>query len=123
MGAFDRDKQSGLRADRVLGLDKPFVLLAVEYDGETIETVHGDAERVQLCAVPLNADGMPAAPPFWCNTVASAIVEKLRELDDSELPAVCMLTKVQSAARGVVALVIQYVAEYDGDAIDVPARR
>lgn len=126
MGAFDRDKQSGLRADLALGEGKPFVLWAVENDGEVIETRIGDAPVIHFAASPLSSGNRPGRA-IWVNTVASAIVEKLGKVEDGELPAVCMLSRVdvtrEEDGRTVRALVLQYVEDWNGPAVPVDARK
>lgn len=119
MGAFDKDREMGMRADVFLGVNKPFVLLDVAYDGDTQETKYGDAEIVRLAVAPMVGDN--PGRPAWVQTVAIAVVEKLRKLDDDELPAVCMLARVDTKTRTGV-LVIQYLGPWSGGAITAPER-
>jgi hypothetical protein len=125
MGAFDKDKEIGLRADIVLGLRAPFVLFAVETDGELIETKYGDAQRVFMGVATLGPNNQPGSG-LWVNTIASAVVEKLADIEPDELPAICLLARVpvtREDGRTIDALTIQYVSEYHGQAVDLPPRR
>lgn len=114
MGMFDRDKEFGNRIDQQYGEGTPFVLLGVEFSGKTVPTKLGDAETVELLTMRLGSDGFVTGSEIVCTTIASAIVEKAREADDADFPAVVELRRVTSTKHGrnVSALVLQYVAPY-----------
>ena len=118
MGAFDRDKQFGNRLDLAFAVNVPFALVDVTFTGETIETDTREAEQVTLTVARLTASpegGYIAAPAFQSTTIAQAIVDKLRDIDDDELPCVVELRKVPSKrSRTGEALVLQYVGPWTG---------
>lgn len=110
-GAFGKDKKFGNRLDQMFALGEPFLLLGWKND-ETITTVHGDAQSVKLLVQKLDPDtGSPKGAPFTCNTVASAVVEKVQALTKEELAAgpVVNIQIVRSKARGTNALVLSWL--------------
>jgi hypothetical protein len=110
-GAFGKDKQFGNRLDAMFAMGEPFLLLGWKLDS-VISTVHGEAQTVKLLVQKLNHDtGLPMGPPFTCNTVASAIVEKVQALTKEELEAgpVCNWQIVTSKGRGTNAMVLQWL--------------
>jgi len=114
MGMFDRDKEFGNRIDDQYGIGVPFVLLGVNFPGRTISTKLGDSEIVELLTMRIGDDGFVTGSEIVCSSIASAIVEKCREADDDDFPAVVELRRVTSTKHGrsVSALVLQYVAPY-----------
>lgn len=102
-GAFQKDKAFGNRLDQTIALHEPFLLLGGKIEAEKQDTKFGEAEVAKLLVQKLNRDtGAPQGPPIRCNTVASAIVEKVKALTPDELAAgpVCQLQHVQSKRQG-----------------------
>lgn len=120
MGMFDKDKEYGRRLDVVVAEGEPFLLLDAYLDG-TIPTQLGDAVLARLAICRLQGNGQ-AGPVMECNTVASAIVEKVREAEPEDFPAVCELGRVQGR-YGRPALVISFLSAWEGQAPAAPARR
>lgn len=110
-GAFTKDKKFGNRLDQVVALHEPFLLLG-GVDDEPVETVHGMSDSVKVLIQKINPEtGAPQGPPIRANTVASAIVEKVKALTPEELAAgpVVQLQHVQSKGRGTTALVMSWI--------------
>lgn len=111
-GAFGKDKAFGNRIDLVFAIGEPFLVLGAKIEEETIPTTYGDAEAATLLCQKINPDtGAPQGPPLRCVTVASAIVEKAKELQPDELAAgpVCQLQVVMSKKRKQNALVLSWM--------------
>lgn len=97
MGMFDKDKEYGLRLDQEFDLRENFVLLSAKVtDGDTMETELGTAQVARLECMHLNEDGKTTGDIVECNTIASAIVEKCKEAEDHEFPAIVRLIRVDS---------------------------
>lgn len=101
-GAFGRDKKFGNRLDQVMAIGEPFLLLGAR-PVDAVTTVYGESECQELLVQKLNKDtGVPQGPPIRCNTVLSAVVEKVKELTAEELAAgpVVQLQVVAAKRRG-----------------------
>lgn len=110
MGAFDKDKEYGLRLDQEISLGSHFVLWDARLPGRSIATKIGEAE---VCEMDVSHLEDPSNK-ITVNTVAAAIVDKFRDgVDADEVPCVCKLLKVPSRF-GNDALVINYIKPFDG---------
>ncbi len=114
MGMFDKDKEYGNRLDSAFGTGTPFLLLGAELPGKTVETRFGDAEVAELLVARL-ANGYQDGSEFVCTTVATAIVNKVRDAETDDFPAVVELRRERSAKWGRDALVLQFVSPYHGE--------
>ena len=108
MGMFDKDKAFGLRLDREFKLGEHFVLYNAAATDEVISTDFGDAQVARLTVAKLDNP----SHRYECQTVAGAIVEKCREAESSDFPAVVSLQKVTSQKWHREALVLQFVAPF-----------
>jgi hypothetical protein len=108
MGMFDKDKEFGTRLDQVIAIGESFVVFGAVVRPDTISTSLGDAEVAELEIGKLADDGVSVAERMTANTVASAIVNKVKEAEDSDFPAIVKLLKVDSK-WGKKATVIQFV--------------
>lgn len=109
MGMFDKDKQYGLRLDREFKTGEHFVLWGVNLPGEVIATSFGDAEVAKLKVSRMDNTGFK----YVVQTVAGAIVEKCKEADRTDFPAVVTLQRIPSERSDTGhALVLQFVAPY-----------
>lgn len=107
MGMFDKDKVFGVRLDQEFRLGEHFILRGVNLTGETIDTNFGPAEVVRLTVSKLSKPDYQ----YECQTVASAIVDKAREAEDGDFPAVVSLIRVKTK-NSANALVLQFIAPY-----------
>lgn len=109
---FDKDKEYGNRIDQQFALGEPFVLLGVRILPDTVKTSFGDTEAVELLCQRLSDEGFAIGSEITCQTVASAIVDKARDAEDDEFPAVVELRKVHSKTYKTAALALQFVSPY-----------
>lgn len=108
MGAFDKDKEYGVRLDQEVELNQHFILWDAALPGRTIDTSIGEAE---VCELVISHTATPE-DKTTVNTVAAAIVDKFRNgVEPDEVPAVCKIMRVPSRF-GQPALVVQYVKPY-----------
>lgn len=114
MGMFDKDKEYGNRIDSAFPIGVPFLLLGAELPGRTVSTRFGDAEAAELLVARLR-DGYQDGSEFVCTTVATAIVNKVREAEPDDFPAVVELRHEHSSKWRTSALVLQFVAPYQGN--------
>lgn len=112
MGMFDKDREFGNRLDSAFALNVPFVLLGASVTDRTVSTRYGDAPVVELLCQRIGDDGFATGTEFTCSTVASAIVAKVGEAEDSDFPAVVELRHEHSTKWRTDALVLQFVAPY-----------
>lgn len=131
MGMFAKDKQFGRRLDTTVGLNNPFVLLDAYLTGDNIPTVHGDAAvaRLSVCRItgehpdPATGEMVPTlSRPLDCYTVASAIVDKIKDAEPDDFPAIVELDRVTSRNYDRDALVVVFLAPHTGPAPAAPAR-
>ena len=111
MGMFDKDKEYGNRIDSAFPIGTPFLLLGAELSGKTIETRFGDADVAELLVARMN-DGRQDGAEFVCTTVATAIVNKVKDAETDDFPAVVELRREYSGRWGRDALVLQFVAPF-----------
>lgn len=119
-GAFGKDKLYGNRLDQAFAIGEHFVMLAARISDDVIETELGPANPARIVVQKVNDNDEGTGRPFVVTTLASAIVEKVKAIEDGELPALVELREVDSRFKrnGVPtkALVIQYVGA--GDSVD-----
>lgn len=111
-GAFGKDKQFGNRLDQVVALHEPFLLLGGYIQEETQETKFGNAEVARVLIQKLDPhSGAPIGSPIRANTVASAVVEKVKALTPAEVAEgpVCQLQIVDSKRQGGKAMVMSWI--------------
>lgn len=114
MGMFDKDKQFGNRLDTMFPLGTPFALFGAELTGETITTKLGESEVAAVRVARLDGSATNAIPPVLeARTIASAIVDKVRDAEPDDFPALVELRRVPSS-YGTSALVLQFLAPYTG---------
>ena len=114
-GAFGKDKLYGNRLDQAFALGEHFVMLAARISDDVIETELGPANPARIVVQKVNENDQTIGSPFVVTTLASAIVDKVKALEDGELPALVELRSVASRFNRP-ALVIQYVGQ--GDSLD-----
>ena|SRR5205807_8717921 len=107
MGMFEKDKQFGLRLDQRFDLKEQFIVWGARISDERIDTKLGPADVAIITASPMD----DPSDQLDYNTVATAIVEKVRNAEPPDFPAVCHLLKVPTKWDRD-ALVIQFVREY-----------
>lgn len=118
MGMWDKDREYGSRPEDVFGMREPFLLLDA-YCKDPVQTRIGDAVPSVLVGCRIG----PAGPGtvMTGTTLASAIADKVREAEAGDLPAVVQLMRVQGNF-GNDALVLQFVAPWQGAAPEAPPR-
>jgi hypothetical protein len=118
MGMFDKDKEVGLLLTSAFDQGEQFVMYDARIDREDFPTKFGPQPRAMMTVAKI-VNGKPG-PRFEVNTVASAIVSKVREAESDDFPAVVMWRKVPSdRSSSGEALVLQLVAAW-GAAADNP---
>lgn len=115
MGMFDKDKAYGLRLDSEFKPGEHFVMWGTKLGDGTIDTDFGAAEYVKMTVSKLNNP----SHKYECQTLASAIVEKCKDAEASDFPAVVKLDRVKGRYRDNT-LVLQFVGPYDNYAEPTP---
>lgn len=117
MGMFDKDKEFGNRLDQEFEENAAFILWNAWLPGKTITTNVGDAE---VCTMQVSRMDNPA-DDFEVTTVASAVVEKVKEAEEGDFPAVVKWRRVPSRFKNQKALVLQFVKAYEGAGLEESA--
>jgi len=107
MGMFEKDKEFGLRLDQSFDLGEPFIVWGAHISDKKMDTKVGDGTIAVIVASEMNDPG----ERLEYNTIASAIVEKVKLAEESDFPAVCELRRVKGRFRDD-ALVLQFIKEY-----------
>lgn len=111
MGMFEKDKMyGGERLDKWAEPGDRFVLWGVVEFIEDVPTSIGDGTKVILEVSSLDAPDNKTR----VGTFASAIVEKSRDAEPSDFPAVVMLETVESKQYDTDALVLSFVEPFTG---------
>lgn len=110
MGMFDKDKQYGLRMNEKVARGEEFILWAATVSPDTITTSFGEAEQgimeISKLAEPRNRSEV--------RTIHSAIVEKFKEQEAGDLPAIVFWTEIPDARKpdGGTITVLRFVKPY-----------
>lgn len=129
MGMFTKDRlYGGKRLDQefeVGTLANPdggevFILLDAEVLAEPVPTDIGEATKTVLRVRKLDpSTNLPAGDVFDVGTLSQAVAGKAREKEDGDLPALVRAHYVEAGTEGYSdALVLSFVAEWDGPALD-----
>lgn len=110
MGMFDKDKQYGMRLDGEFAIGEHFILYGVEIPNDTIETDFGAAEYVKMRVSKLK----DTEHRYEVQTLASAIVDKCKDADSNDFPAIVKLDRVKGRYRDNT-LVLQFVSPLSRD--------
>jgi hypothetical protein len=108
-GMFDKDKEIGNRIDGAFELGEPFILWDAAVAPELVKTDIGDARKTLLEVSRLDSPD----EHFACVTLASAIADKAALAVPADFPAVVELRRVKGRFGDNLALVIQYVRDYE----------
>lgn len=118
MGMFDKDKQFGNRLDQEFEVNVNFILWDADISDEAISTSFGMATVANLLVSRMETP----EDAYVVTTVASAIVDKIKEKEDGDLPAVVKTRRVASSrSKKQEAFVLQFVKPYTGDVTPVEA--
>jgi len=107
MGMFEKDKEFGLRLDQAFDLKEQFIVWGATISDKKMDTKIGDGTIATLTCSPMDDPG----DKLEYNTIASAIVEKVKLAEETDFPAVCELRRVKSRFNND-ALVLQFIKEY-----------
>lgn len=108
-GMFGKDKEIGNRIDGAFDLGEPFILWDAAVSPDLVDTEIGKARKTLLDVSRLDAPD----ERFACVSLASAIADKAELATSADFPAVVELRKVKGRFGDNLALVIQYVRDYD----------
>lgn len=111
MGMFAKDKEIGLILQKYVPKRAEFVLWDAEVTREDFPTDLGPAAQATLAISSLTRDP-EGTNKTLVTTLASAIVDKVREATREDFPAVVYWTTVTSAKFGREATVLQFVREH-----------
>jgi hypothetical protein len=115
MGMFDKDKEIGLLLTSAFNQGEQFVLWNAYIDREDFPTQYGPVPRASLDVSKI--DNQRAGQKFTVNSVASAVVAKVRDAERDDFPAVVFWRKAPSArSSSGEALVLQFVSAW-GNAV------
>jgi hypothetical protein len=111
MGMFDKDKEIGLLLTSAFNQGEQFVLWNAYIDREDFPTQYGPVPRASLDVSKI--DNQRAGQKFTVNSVASAVVAKVRDAERDDFPAVVFWRKAPSArSSSGEALVLQFVSAW-----------
>lgn len=121
--AWTKDKEIGNILGTVLtaeGEGTVFLLLGGAISAETVETRFGPATKATMLIRKVDERQQPVGPAFEVSTVETAIVEKISNLGDGDLPAFVRYHTVPSKQRGGdPAKVISYLGQPGDDQLDL----
>lgn len=129
MGMFAKDKEIGLILQKYVPKRAEFVLWDAEITREDFPTDIGPAAQATLTISSLSRDPEGRVKTH-VTTLASSIVDKVREAEATDFPAVVYWTTVPSAKFKTDATVLQFVREHTypgmetspgGGTVDSPA--
>jgi hypothetical protein len=101
MGMFDKDKEIGLLLTSAFNQGEQFVLWNAYIDREDFPTQYGPVPRASLDVSKI--DNQRAGQKFTVNSVASAVVAKVRDAERDDFPAVVFWRKAPSPDPNTVA--------------------
>lgn len=116
MGMFDKDKAIGLVLTEMIPQGEEFTLWGARVLDGTVQTRFGNAETAEL-EVTRKGD----RDRMKVTTLGSAIVDKVKEAEPSDFPAVVMWTRVSTQAREQV-LVLRFLRPLNAAVADVVER-
>lgn len=108
-GMFGKDKEIGNRIDGAFQLGEPFILWDAAVAPDKVQTEIGPARKTLLDVSRLDSPD----ERFACVSLASAIADKADLATPDDFPAVVELRKVKGRFGDNLALVIQYVRDYE----------
>lgn len=124
MGMWTKDREyRGRRIDSYCGIGAEFLVMDAWLPGETIETSIGPAEIARLIVAKVTGEAphretgeivRTFGRPQLVYTVASAIVDKVRDAEPDDFPVIAELEHVTSRQHQTRALVMTLVCEHDG---------
>lgn len=115
MGMFDKDKTFGLRLDELVPQGEEFTLWNAKVSDQTVDTRFGPAEQAEL---EITRKG--SRERMTVATIASAIVNKIKEQEPGDLPAVVCWLRVNTAAQENVA-VLRFIRPLNAEREQTPA--
>ena len=108
-GMFGKDKEIGNRIDGAFDLGEPFIIWDAAVAPDKVQTEIGPARKTLLDVSRLDSPD----ERFACVSLASAIADKAELATPKDFPAVVELRKVKGRFGDNLALVIQYVRDYE----------
>lgn len=112
---FDKDKELGLRLDELVPQGQEFILWSARVLDNQVQTRFGMTDNAELV---LTRKG--DRDRMTVTTVASAIVAKVKEQEEGDLPAICCWLKVNTSAQENVT-VLRFLKPY-GREEEAPAQ-